>query len=315
MRWRQLVTELIDASQFYPWSPMRTRAALQWPGHRPVAVAVVLLLEHADGTQAEGSVRLPGASSLRVAPNLLFRSYREYGYRVGIFRMLDELRDLGVPLSVAIDAEAARRYPFVLECCAELDAEFLAHGVQADLTISSALSESAELDLLSTARDVVATRTGRNVTGWFSPEQSESAMTVMLLDRLAFDYVCDWPNDEQPYLLSTPRRIVSIPTTYPLDDAVLVWPHLDRPENYTDAVTTAFDVLVGDSRRDGRGRTLVLVVRPWVSGRAYQIDAFVQALGHISDSGAAWLTTTGAIAASARNQLLDPAAKVNNSIA
>jgi allantoinase len=271
---------------------------LRWRGGLPVAVAVVILLEHV-GDAAPASV--PGASSLRIPPNLLLRSHREYGHRVGIFRLLAALQEYAVPASVAVDVGAASRYPFVIECCAEQGAEFLAHGLQVDQPLSSTMSADDEVAYLRTARDQVADLTGAPVAGWYGPEQSESAHTPMLLDRLGFRYVCDWPNDEQPYLMNTPGRLVSVPTNLPLDDVTCLWGHATAPTAYTNAVTASFDVLAADGARNAR--SMVLVVRPWLSGRAFQIDAFEAAIRHIASSGEAWLATAGEIAEAARSQL------------
>lgn len=291
---------ITDRSDLYAWSPIGERPPLRWPGERPVALAVVVLVEHV-GVDSPATV--PGASSLRVPPNLLFRSHREYGHRVGIFRLLAALHESGVPVSVAIDAESARRYPYVLESCAAAGAEFLAHGRQVDLPVSAAMTEGEELAYLTTTRDVVAARTGGPIAGWFGPEQSESTRTPWLLDRLGFRYVCDWPNDEQPYLMRTPSRLVSVPTSVPLDDVVCLWGRPTAPSAYTTAVAEAFDVLARDGADNARA--LVLVVRPWLSGRPFQIEAFSQAVHYVCNSGAAWPATVGEIAEAARAQLVE----------
>jgi allantoinase len=161
---------IVDRSDLYPWSPIVERPALRWPGGRPVAVGVVVLLEYAG---VSPSVSAPGASSLRVPPNLLFRSHREYGHRVGIFRLLDAMTEYGLPVSVAVDGQLARRYPFAVDSCAEHRAEFLAHGMQVDQALSSAFGEDDERACIVTARDLLAARTGAAVAGWFGPEQSE----------------------------------------------------------------------------------------------------------------------------------------------
>jgi len=288
----------VDRSDLYPWSPIVERPALSWPGGRPVAVGVVILVEYAG---VSPSVSAPGASSLRVPPNLLFRSHREYGHRVGIFRILDAMSQYGLPVSVAVDGESARRYPFVLDSCAEHGAEFVAHGMQVDQALTSALGEDDEPACIVTARDVLTARTGVPVAGWFGPEQSESTRTPRLLDELGFRYVCDWPNDEQPHLMRTPNRIVSVPTTLPLDDVVCLWGRATAPTAYTDAIVASFDVLAGDGLRNAR--SMVLVVRPWLTGRAFQIDAFEAAMRYIAGGGAAWPATLGEIAEVARAQL------------
>jgi hypothetical protein len=106
--------------------------------------------------------------------------------------------------------------------------------------------------------------------------------------------------------MNTPRRLVALPTEHALDDVVCVWGRATVPADYPQAVGRALDVLARDGARGG-GRTLVLVLRPWLTGRPHQIDAFRAALRRVRDSGVAWMAGAGQIAASARAQLI-PAA-------
>jgi hypothetical protein len=101
--------------------------------------------------------------------------------------------------------------------------------------------------------------------------------------------------------MNTPNKLVSIRTALPLFVSVCVLPRPTDPGNYYRDVASTLDVLARDGQ--ATSRSLVLVVRPWLTGRAYQIDAFERALRHIRESGAAWLATTGQIASEAGRQL------------
>jgi peptidoglycan/xylan/chitin deacetylase (PgdA/CDA1 family) len=295
----------VAADELYPWSPITARPALRWPGGRPVAFAVIVLLEYAGPGASTAPIRPAGASSLRMAPNLLFRSHREYGHRVGVFRLLDALAEFGVPACIAIDAQTAQRYPFVVECCRDQGAEFVAHGIAVDQPITARMTRQEESDYIRLTRDTLRDATGSQPSGWFGAEQSGSPITALLLDELDFGYVCDWPNDEQPYRMHTPRGLVALPTAHSLDDVVCVWGRATAPSHYTRSVAAACEVMAHDGA--GSGRVLVLVVRPWLSGRPHQIDAFRAALREVRDSGSAWLAGAGQIAAVARGQILGAA--------
>src|SRR5262249_33633405 len=103
----------------YVWSPLPDRPPLHWPGGAPVAVAVVVVVEAADVSPPADSrqVNLPGGviGSGFPFPNLPFLAHREYGHRVGVFRVLDALARAGVPATVALDAMAAERYPSLVQ--------------------------------------------------------------------------------------------------------------------------------------------------------------------------------------------------------
>ena len=288
----------------YDWSPLPGRPAVQWPGGAPVALAVILLVEHVEFQTPEGTtqVYLPGgvAGSLFPRPNLPFFAHREYGHRIGIFRLLDALRERSVPATIAIDVMAAERYPFLVESGKEYGAEFIAHGISASQVVTSNFSEDTERAYLCASRDRFEAAIGQAPAGWLGPEQSESERTPQLLDELGFDYVCDWPNDEQPYLMSTPSKLVAVPTSYFLDDAFVVWGKPTPPATYVNLVERAFVTLATDGRASGR--TLVLVIRPWLSGQPYRISAFEDAITRIVTSGDAWAATTSQIVSAFREQ-------------
>lgn len=283
----------------YSFSSIVSRPAINWPSGAAVAVAVVVLVEHVEFRPPEGTTQvfLPGGllgTSYPPFPNLPFFAQREYGHRVGIFRVLEVLRNSGIRPTVAIDAMAAERYPYVVERCRDQGAEFVAHGISASRIITNLMAEPDERAYLTDARDRIAAATGVAAVGWMSPEQSESERTPQLVDELGFDYICDWPNDDQPYRMATPRRMVSVPTTHLLEDTSLLWAKPVAPEHYTNQVMAAFRTLAAES--GAGGRSLVLVLRPWMSGQPFRIHELDRTLSSIVGSGQVWTATTGEIA-------------------
>ena len=129
---------------------------------------------------------------------------------------------------------------------------------------------------------------------WLGPEQSESTRTPELLRALGIRYVCDWPNDDQPYEMDGHPGLISVPTTYGLDDAAVLWSKATPLETYERSVIEYFSGLAHEGEESGR--TLVLVVRPWLTGQPFRIGSFEKVIDTIAASGQAWLTTTGEIA-------------------
>jgi allantoinase len=282
----------------YAWSPCPTRPRVRWPGGAPVAVGVIVLVEHVELHPPDDSrqVNLPGGviGSNFPFPNLPFLAHREYGHRVGVFRVLDALGRFGVPPTVAFDAMAAERYPNLVQASLDAGAEIVAHGISATRVVTSAMNEDDERAYVAESRARIAAAAGGTPTGWLGPEQSESERTPELLDELGFSYVCDWPNDEQPYRMSTPHGLVAVPTSYTLDDGFAVWGRAAVPGTYAELVRRAFSTLAVDGEHSGR--SMVLVIRPWLSGQPFRIGALEDALRDLAESGGAWLATTGQIA-------------------
>jgi allantoinase len=282
----------------YAWSPMPSRASFSWPDGASVAFAVIVLLEHAEYPLPRGvpSVALPGgpAGSNFPAPNLPFYCHREYGHRIGAFRILEALKASEVPVTAAFDAMTAERYPALLKAYLDSGAEIVAHGISASRPLTSQLSIDDERSYIAQTRDRLRSA-GASAEGWLGPEQSESEHTPELLDALGFRYVCDWPNDEQPYHMQTPGRLISLPTQYFLDDGFAVWNRPYAPDHYPRLVAKALGGLLRSAAEDSRGRTLVLVVRPWLSGQPFRIGSFEEMLATTVATPGVWPATAGAI--------------------
>jgi allantoinase len=288
----------------YDYSAWPSRAPVRWPGGAPVAVGVVVLLEHLEARDPDGFsvIAKPNPVPQLNYPNAIvrFSAARDYGERVGIFRILDALRRAGIPPTVAVDAMTAERLPSLVESCREYSSHFVAHGISASRPISSQLNEATERAYIAETLDRLEAVLGVRPTGWFGPEYSESARTPQLLDEAGLDYLCDWPNDEQPYYLKTPHRLLSIPTTYSLEDANTLVVRYVPLSTWVDNIASAFENLTHEGEHSGK--TLLLVVRPWITGKAFRIAAFERALTAITCAGS-WPATTGDIAAAFRRAL------------
>ncbi len=277
---------------YYDWSPIGERPVLRWPGDARVAVAVVLSLEHADWYPPEGTLVPP---SLRSGPyprvlDLHTVSQYEYGNRVGVFRITDVLDRHGIRPTVAMDAAVMRRSPFLVDHLLSLRAEFVGHGVSSDQLISQAMTQEEELRQIATAAEQVTAATGRPPRGWLGAEYGESSRTVALLAAQGFDYVLDWPTDEQPHPMKVPTGVMTnLPVMIELDDVVT---HIGRfipVQRFARMITEQFDRLYEDGSMTGR--VFVLNVHPWVMGQPFRIRYFAEAMRHLASHERVWFAT------------------------
>ena len=92
--------------------------------------------------------------------------------------------------------------------------------------MSSKLSEGEEADTIGRCLDAIASASGQRPTGWIGQDYGQSARTPKLLAGAGLDYVCDWPNDDVPYLMTyqTPsgRPLVSLPNQAEWDDVQML---------------------------------------------------------------------------------------------
>ena len=136
----------------YDWSPLNTRGILRWPNDSRVALCVIVSLDKMEWVPPEGSYQpanLAGGSAARPFPDYTRMSHREYGHRVGIFRILDVLDKHGITPTIAMDALTAENYPYLVQHCLDRGCEIIGHGVSVSRMITSNMSEGDEKEYIS----------------------------------------------------------------------------------------------------------------------------------------------------------------------
>jgi hypothetical protein len=275
---------------WFPWSPLPERSAVVWPGGHPVAVSVVFDLGAVEWEHpgAPMPVPPPGGRGMGPYPDFPRMSHREFGHRVGVFRLLEIMDRLGITPAAAIDVLTVEHYAALLD---HLDGvgEFLAAGLSASRPLTSAMDDDEERHYLASTLERLEARLGVRPTGWLGPGHSESTMTPARLHEAGLGYVADWANDEQPYPMPGAGDLWAFPLSWELSDVSAMFIRGVSPWTYAQSVKEAFEVLVADGA--GSGRVLALHLSPWLSGQAFRADAVADALGHIRDRGQAWITT------------------------
>lgn len=277
---------MIDSSRgpgpdhdLFGFSPLPGRPGLNWPSGARVLGWLTLYLEYWTPDLPEGQRRAtPREPWGTQTPDTRTYSHREFGNRVGIFRVLDVLDASGLPVTVAADGAACRRYPNLVAALRERGYEFVGHGEQAPHILASHLSETAERASIERSLDAVRLASGQPVRGWLGQDYSESPRTASLLAELGVRYVADWANDEQPYLMSS--GLVSLPRQPDIEDLDFLW-YRNQPTWELPVVTgRAARRLVADGERGGR--VLGLGLHPWLSGQAHRKRYLAEMLDDLS---------------------------------
>jgi allantoinase len=289
----------------YKTSSLPKRPPLLWPDGRKVAVCVVVSAEYYEMQPPAGSfvpANLPGGFGRAPYPDVRAFSQREYGNRVGIFRVIEALDRHAIKATVALDASIASRYPCLVAEFQRRDWELAAHGFSLTRVISNHLSEDEERDQIRNVLDIIERSTGTRPTGWHGPEYGESERTVALLAELGLTYVLDWPNDEQPYPMHTSARsIISLPMALELDDVVANYHRRVPMARWARAVQDAVDQLVFDSSTSGRH--LALNLHPWLIGQPHRISYLEEVLAALCARDDLWIATAGQIVRHYRAQM------------
>ena len=278
--------------EHYDWSPIVSRGALRWPQDARAALCVIVNLEHMEWSPPEGSFQagLAGALGARPFPDYAGFAHREYGHRVGIFRVLDTLERHGIRATVAMDALTAENYPYLVRHCIDRGCEIIAHGVSVSRMVTSDMSEQEEREYIEGSIEAVRSATGAAPAGWLGPEYGESARTPQLLAQAGIRYVCDWANDEQPYAMKTPDgELYSLPIMLELDDVNALSHRRVAIGRYEEMLKEGFETIY----RDGVEirRLMVLNLHPWVIGQPFRIRYLDRALEDMMRRQGVWAGT------------------------
>jgi peptidoglycan/xylan/chitin deacetylase (PgdA/CDA1 family) len=278
----------------YPASNLFTRPPIAWPNGKSVAVAILVNLEWFPITPSDTPFRAPGHMQ---TPYPDYRHYtaREYGTRVGFYRLLDAFAKAGVKATVAANAAIAQRYPSIIADILAGGHEIIAHSTDMNGTIATGLPEDEERALILKARDTFTQAIGAAPRGWQSIARSQSWNTPRLLTEAGFDYMCDWVNDDLPYIVATEAGpIVSLPFNHELSDRQMIAVQQQSMDSVAQQIEDAFDRLYAEAVRFG-GRMLPITLTPYITGLPYRMDAFEGLLGWLAARPAAWFATAGEI--------------------
>ena len=278
--------------EHYQWSPMTTRGVLRWPDGARIALSVLVTLEKMEWEAPDGSftVSLPGGIADRPFPDYARVSHREYGHRVGIFRVLDVLERHGIRPTVAMDAMTAEANPYLVEHCMQRGAEIIGHGISVSRMISGRMTEEDEQEYVHSSVEALRRATGTPPQGWLGPEHGESERTPGILAGAGVSYVCDWVNDEQPYRITTPQGdLCALPLMWDLDDINALWDRKVPVDRYARLLEESFDGMYEGSR--GSGLLLAFNLHPWLIGQPFRIGYLDQALGHMVKRQGVWAAT------------------------
>ena len=287
------------------WSPIVDRPQLRWPGGESVALLVVVNLEHYDWEHHEGSfspAEIPGRRGNPPRPDYQVTTWHEYGNRIGVFRVMEILDELGIKANVAMDTVTAVHHPYVVQECVKRNWEFVGHGIAVTRMISSCMTATEERNYIKETLEVLRRKTGQSVDGWFGPEYGESHRTPSLLIEQGIQYVFDWVNDEQPYqLFDGTRSLVALPVYLDLDDLHALWHKRLPVGKYLEMIKQGFDVLERDGKNNAR--LLVLNLHPWYIGQPHRITYLKEALSYIVGSSSVWTPSASDLVDYYKNQL------------
>ena len=267
--------------EHYTWSMLSERKAVTWPNQANLAVWVNINIQLYPLNQQKNAVAVPGGLTMPY-PDLRHYSLRDYGNRVGIYRILKALDQYSITPTIAINGAMVEKAPYLMDLIRERGDEVIAHGWKMDELHSGELEPEAEKDRITRTIETLQNRFQNRISGWLSPGRLQTRHTQRLLVEQGIHYNCDWVNDDMPYHFNTDRgKIICLPLSNELDDFFVLNNNLHRTESYAEQMEDACDFLLNEATQNG-GRLLALNIHPWLMGQPHRIAAFERILAHIA---------------------------------
>ncbi|MBN9110447.1 MAG: polysaccharide deacetylase family protein [Pseudonocardia sp.] len=279
----------MSANPLYRYSPITERPPVALPGGAALAFWLGINVEHFE--YGVPSTSLAAATSGFV-PDPLNHGWRDYGTRVGIWRTIELLDELGMPATMIVNAAVCAEYPQIVRAGVERGWAFVAHG-WTNSHFHTGLDEPAERAELCRVTETIADATGRAPVGWLGPGMTETGRTPELLRELGYLYVLDWCADDQPFATRVPG-LLSVPYAAELNDSVAIKGQGHSAEAFGQMIRDQCEVLRTEGRT--RARVMALGLHPFVTGVPFRHLHLAAALRHVAVAAGVWRTTSDAIA-------------------
>ena len=275
----------------FEYWPILNRRKLVFPEDKKIAFWIGLNIEHFELGKPATSI-LPRTSNN--VPDPLNYGWREYGTRVGIWRLIDLFDKYNLRPSVLLNSDVCEYFPDIIKAGRDRSWAWLAHG-KSNSILESNLDHDQELSYLSEVVDTINRRTGKPPKGWLGPGLSESKDTLDILCDLGINYTCDWCSDDQPYPMKSKGKMISIPYSVELNDVTMFVAKNRTGQEFYQVAKDQFDNLLEESEKNAT--VMCIALHPYIIGQPYLLKYLDMVLQYVSNhSDVVWTTTSDDIA-------------------
>jgi peptidoglycan/xylan/chitin deacetylase (PgdA/CDA1 family) len=267
----------------FPYTPIRQRPKITWPDGARVALWVIPNIEFFALNE-----KIPGGTG-RI-PDVSAWAKRDYGNRIGVFRLMEVMARYGIRGTVALNADLCDHHPQIIEKAVALGWEFMGHNESNTRRLNEIPPEDEQRTVMATL-DRIERATGVRPAGWLGSGLQETWHSLDHLAAGGVRYVADWVNDDQPYVmaLENGRSLVSLPYSTDINDKPAYEREFRSPDEFASMITRQFDMLYKEGAESGR--VMAIALHPYLSGVPHRIGALDAALDHICRHDGVWRAT------------------------
>ncbi len=278
----QMAAKVVRPERFDEDSSILGRKKFTWPGGKTLAVWIIPNVEVFLLNPPGGSQHMQGDE------DVLGYTWREYGMRVGLWRIADVMDQANIRATVALNAGVCDVWPKAIEEMDKRGWEMMGHNLTNSRSLRN-LPLDKEEPLIHTTLKVIEQATGKKVRGWLGTGLGETFSTLDILAAAGVRYTGDWNNDDVPYRMKTKSgEMYALNYGNAIND-ISFYGKGHTGEEYYQMVANQFDTLYADSQKVPR--VMGIPLHPFHTGEPLRIKYFQKAVEYMKKRDKVWFAT------------------------
>ena len=274
------------------YSPIIDRPIIKWPNGARVALWVSPNVEHYEYMPNDDAARTPWPRT--PFPDVQQYSYRDYGNRVGFWRMLETLDKYNIRSCVSLNVAVLEHFPEIRDAMVERNYDYMSHGIYNTRYLYT-YTEEQEREFYRDTIETLKLHTGKQLKGMLGPAISGTERTPDLMAEAGLIYHTDWMHDDQPVPIKVKSgKLISVPYSIELNDSSLLRDNHYEGDYFARICMAQFDQLYKEGAESGR--VMCIALHPFLIGQPHRIKYLDEILSHIMSHDGVWQTTADEIA-------------------
>ena len=274
------------------YSPIIDRPIIKWPNGARVALWISPNVEHYEYMPDDDAARTPWPRT--PFPDVQQYSYRDYGNRVGFWRMLETLDKYNIRSCVSLNVAVLEHFPEIRDAMVERNYDYMSHGIYNTRYLYT-YTEEQEREFYRDTIETLKLHTGKQLKGMLGPAISGTERTPDLMAEAGLIYHTDWMHDDQPVPIKVKSgKLISVPYSIELNDSSLLRDNHYEGDYFARICKAQFDQLYKEGAASGR--VMCIALHPFLIGQPHRIKYLDEILSHIMSHDGVWQTTADEIA-------------------
>lgn len=281
----------------YDYAPIVERPVYDWPNGARLAVYIAINIEAFPFGEGMG----PDLNPRQPEPDVVNHGWRDWGNRVGIWRLLELMDEFAMPASALMNTsvyDACPQIPLALRARGD---EIVGHG-HTNAERQAELGAEGEAAMIAAVTARLTAQEGRAPQGWMGPWVNQTRQTPELLRQHGYRYTMDWMMDDQPIWLRTDHGpLLALPYARPTNDICLLHGAKWTPQAWADALIDQIDEMLLQAKK--QPVVFNLSLHPYLM-HGFRLRHLRRVFAHMAGLGdQLWVARSGEIAAAAERAL------------